>query len=193
MFNGLLNTKNELKFLGTENQLQSRKRGCGCASSINISTPKWNYLTNPPSQNSEPKELIFQNMLKETRHERASELFKSMNNFWNVFKSRSKSKIRKNKHQKPLFSHADTFLHKMYEREKNSRKDLSDIQSGLNRWLFSLKKCNDPSRKHYERWKSIGDPNRALWVHVNEVKHNPKIKIAKSISSPVVNETVKDN
>ena len=116
-----------------------------------MSNPDGNFLTNLVSKSPEPIELTFQNMLKETKQDRASELFKSMNEFWTNFKKKSKSKIRKNKQQKPLFAHADNFIHKMFEREKNSRKDLTDIQSGMNKWLFSLKKCSDPSRKHYER------------------------------------------
>ena len=58
----------------------------------------------------------------------------------------------------------------MNERERLSQRRLSDIQSGTNKWLFSLKKSNDTSRKHYERYNSITDPDRALWVQINEVK-----------------------
>lgn len=79
---------------------------------------------------------------------------------------------------------SEQFPQKMYKRELEARKDLSDVQSGLNKWLFSLKEDDDPSHKHYERCKSSSDPNRALWAHVSKVSHEPKMKARKALASP---------
>lgn len=67
----------------------------------------------------------------------------------------------------------------MEERDKKSRRDLSDVQSGLNRWLFSLKKSNDPTRKHFELCKGSADPNRVIWAHVNEITSKRRITMKK--------------
>ena len=70
---------------------------------------------------------------------------------------------------------SDEFYSKMYERDLKSRRDQSDVQSGFNKWLFSLKKSKFDHRKYYERCKSSDDPNRVLWAHVNEVKSTPLV------------------
>ena len=76
-----------------------------------------------------------------------------------------------------MFYKTESFPEKIKKLDDESKRELSDVQSGLNRWLYSLKKSNDLSRKHYQAMKTTNDPDRVLWVQINEPKLSKMVKI----------------
>lgn len=65
----------------------------------------------------------------------------------------------------------------MQTKEIKSKEELSDAQSGFNKWLFSLKKSKYSNHKNFEQLKSSGDPSRIIWAHISEIDRKPKTAI----------------
>ena len=146
----------------------------------NFSTPKGDRFEFKTSLGkTRASRATFGTVLSETRPERTAIKYKHFQKLWDGFKKKCRLSVKKGRKQKSLFYKTEEFPAKLKLKEANSKKDLSDAQSGLNKWLFSLKKSNDSTRKHYEVLKCSGDPNRVLWAHINEVKQDPIVKILK--------------
>ena len=160
----------------SQNYMQRRKRTCGCSSAIQISTPKHTVFSQGAIGPSTWKEQLFQDTLKDTRKERTQKNFQGIHSFWEKFKKRWKHSVRLKKPYS-LLQLSDDFPAKYTQRMNKNKKG---VQSGLNKWLFSLRKGDDPSRKHFEACNSISDPNRAIWAHVNEEKSYSRINFKKT-------------
>ena len=76
---------------------------------------------------------------------------------------------------------SDEFPQKYFEKSNGC----TDTQLGINNWHFSLRKSTDRSRKHFEMVKGSGDPDRAIWAHVNELKPQKRahLKLKRSIKA----------
>lgn len=71
----------------SNNIMRRRRRDCGCSSVIQISTPKHSAFSNRAAPFT-CKEQVFQETLKQTRHQRNRASLKTMNNFWENFKKK---------------------------------------------------------------------------------------------------------
>ena len=69
-----------------------KQRACGCASAVNIATPKHTVNTFSTGFNT-CKEQVFEKVLRDTRKDRTQSNYQSMTGFWKNFQSRCKSKF----------------------------------------------------------------------------------------------------